>query len=238
MVTATVQSGAAVEQLAVSAYEVPTDVPESDGTLAWNTTTLVLVEAEAGGERGLGFTYCDVAAGRLIESMLGGEVEGCDALSPPAAWARMQLLVRNVGRPGIAACAIAAVDVALWDLKAKLLGLALADALPRFHETVPVYGSGGFTSYSEERLMKQVSGWAEEGIGAVKIKVGRDPAADLDRVAVARGVWEIIMPSHHMCRVSSPNSHMQSESPLSGGNGAVRTPQCLPRRLASNLAAP
>ncbi|HEX6457363.1 MAG TPA: enolase C-terminal domain-like protein [Thermoleophilaceae bacterium] len=177
---------AAIERLAVSAYEIPTDEPESDGTLEWDSTTLVLVEASAGGETGLGFTYSDVSAAKLIEGKLADSVKGCDALSPQAAWATMQETVRNVGQQALSAMAISAVDIALWDLKARLLGVALADLLGRFHARVPVYGSGGFTSYSNERLAEQLGGWASQGIPRVKLKVGRDPNADPERVRAAR----------------------------------------------------
>ncbi len=182
-----VASQVAVERLAVSAYEVPTDEPESDGTLQWGSTTLVLVEASAGDETGLGFTYADASAAKLIEGKLADVVRGADPMSPQAAWAEMQAAVRNLGQRGIAAMAISAVDVALWDLKARLLGLALADLLGRFHARAPVYGSGGFTSYSNERLASQLAGWARDGgIPRVKMKVGRDPSADLERVRMAR----------------------------------------------------
>jgi L-alanine-DL-glutamate epimerase-like enolase superfamily enzyme len=183
---ATVASGAAVERVSVSAYEIPTDAPESDGTLEWDSTTLVLVEAAGGGEVGIGFTYADVSAARLIEGKLAGAVRGCDALWPQAAWASMRVAVRNLGGEALCAMAISAVDVALWDLKARLLDVALADLLGRFHERVPVYGSGGFTSYSNERLCEQLSGWVEESIPRVKMKVGRDPDGDAGRVRAAR----------------------------------------------------
>jgi L-alanine-DL-glutamate epimerase-like enolase superfamily enzyme len=184
--TAVSEKAAAIERLEASAFRIPTDAPESDGTFEWDSTTLVLVEVEAAGAVGLGFTYDDVAAATLIDSMLRDVVVGGDALSPPAAWMRMQAKVRNAGRPGIAATAISAVDIALWDLKAKLLGVPLADLLPRFHESVPVYGSGGFTSYSDDRLRDQLGSWAAAGIARVKMKVGRDPEADLERVRAAR----------------------------------------------------
>src|SRR5436309_10177924 len=131
--SAVVATEAAIERIAVSAFEIPTDQPESDGTLEWDSTTLVLVEASAGGQTGLGFTYSDVSAARLIESKLANTVRGRDALSPQAAWATMQEAVRNVGQQALAAMAISAVDIALWDLKARLLGVALADLLGRFH---------------------------------------------------------------------------------------------------------
>ena len=182
-----VTSDVAVDRLAVSAYRVPTDQPESDGTLEWDATTIVLVRAEAGGESGLGYTYADAAAGELIESPLAGAVRRSDPMSPQSAWAAMWRTVRNVGQPGLAAMAISAVDVALWDLKARLLGVSLADLLGRFHESVPVYGSGGFTSYSKEHLAEQMAHFAEQGLTRVKMKVGRIPTADPMRVRTARG---------------------------------------------------
>jgi L-alanine-DL-glutamate epimerase-like enolase superfamily enzyme len=177
---------ARVERIEVSAYTVPTDSPESDGTLQWDSTTMVLVEAMGGGERGLGYTYGDVAVGTFVESKLADEVEGADAMSPPTAWASMQHAIRNSGRPGVGAMAVSAVDIALWDLRARLMGVPLAEALPRFHDSVPVYGSGGFTSYSDEQLANQLGGWAQGGIPRVKMKVGREPGGDRGRIGVAR----------------------------------------------------
>src|SRR5439155_25764373 len=108
---------------------VPTDQPEADGTLAWDATTIVVVHAFGGGEWGLGFTYADVATATLIESRLGSVVAGLDALAPQAAWAEMVGATRNLGRPGITSMAIAAVDNALWDLKARLLEIPLCSLL-------------------------------------------------------------------------------------------------------------
>ena len=176
----------AVERLEVSAYTVPTDSPESDGTLAWDSTTMVLVEASGGGKRGLGYTYGDVSTGKLIKSKLADVVEGRDAMDVQSSWAAMEYSLRNTGAPGVGSMAIAAVDVALWDLKAKLLDLPLATLLGRFHLGVPVYGSGGFTSYSIEQLQDQLSGWVERGIPRVKMKVGREPTEDPRRVRAAR----------------------------------------------------
>src|SRR3954452_15172957 len=175
-----------VEGLEVAAYEIPTDGPESDGTLEWDSTTVVLVEAFNGNQRGLGYTYGDRAAATLIRSKLEDIVRGADAMPPGAVWSAMRHELRNAGQQGIGAMSISAVDIALWDLKARLLGLTLADALPRIHSAVPIYGSGGFTSYDERRLREQLRGWVESGIHSVKMKVGRDPDADPARVAAAR----------------------------------------------------
>jgi L-alanine-DL-glutamate epimerase-like enolase superfamily enzyme len=177
---------ASIERLEVSVYTVPTDYPESDGTAAWDATTMVLVHAHAGGRTGLGWTYGDVSSATVIRSVLCDVVEGRDAMRVTAAWEAMVAACRNLGRPGVASMAIAAVDSALWELKARLLDLPLATLLDAAHDAVPIYGSGGFTSYHDDRLAAQLSGWVEQGISRVKMKVGREPERDLERVRVAR----------------------------------------------------
>lgn len=173
-----------VEGLDAAAYTVPTDGPESDATLAWDSTTAVVVRARAAGETGLGYTYGPAAIAELIAGKLAGEVEGRDALHPQAAAAALERSLRNAGRPGMGAMALSAVDVALWDLKGRLLGVALADLLGRFHDAVPIYASGGFTSWPDERLRE----WAAQvaPTGRVKVKVGREPARDPRRLTVVR----------------------------------------------------
>jgi L-alanine-DL-glutamate epimerase-like enolase superfamily enzyme len=175
-----------VERLEVHAYTIPTDEPESDGTLEWDSTTIVVVEAHADGHAGLGYTYCDSAAAEVVSSQLAGVVEGADAMDVRAAWLRMGAQLRNAGRPGIGFCAISAVDQALWDLKARLLDVPLVVLLGAAHDDVPIYGSGGFCSYSEERLRDQLGGWAASGIPRVKMKVGREPDRDPARLDAAR----------------------------------------------------
>lgn len=175
-----------IDRIEVSAYKVPTDFPESDGTLQWDSTTLVLVEARAGDETGLGYTYADTAAARLIHDLLSKVVAGCDVMATAACWEAMVRRTRNLGRPGIVSMAISAVDSALWDLKARLLDLPLVTLLGSVRESVPVYGSGGFTSYSEQQLQQQLAGWVEQGIPRVKMKVGCDARADIERVRAAR----------------------------------------------------
>jgi L-alanine-DL-glutamate epimerase-like enolase superfamily enzyme len=177
---------ATIDEVEVSAYKIPTDLPESDGTAAWDATTIVVVEVRGGGRSGLGWTYGDVSSATTVRSTLRDVVIGRDALRVTAAWQAMGEACRNLGRPGVASMAIAAVDTALWDLKARILELPLATVLDAAHETVPVYGSGGFTSYSDEQLAAQLGGWVAQGIPRVKMKVGREPARDLQRVHVAR----------------------------------------------------
>ncbi len=175
-----------VRKIEVAAYTVPTDLPESDGTLQWNSTTLVVVQASAGDETGLGYTYANRATASLIHELLAKIVEGGDAMAVRANWEAMAVHARNLGRPGIVSMAISAVDSALWDLKARLLGLPLVTLLDPVREGIPIYGSGGFTSYSERQLEEQLSAWVAAGIQRVKMKVGRDAQADPQRVRVAR----------------------------------------------------
>jgi L-alanine-DL-glutamate epimerase-like enolase superfamily enzyme len=165
-------------ELAVSAYTVPTDAPESDGTFAWDATTLVVVECDGG----LGWTYAPAAAGALIEQLLAPALDDLDDV--PGAWASMLAAIRNAGPWGLAMYALSAVDIALWDRRARRLDVSLAGLLGRRRETVDVYGSGGFCSYSDARLREQLGGWVEEGIPRVKMKVGR--GRDEARVAAAR----------------------------------------------------
>jgi L-alanine-DL-glutamate epimerase-like enolase superfamily enzyme len=178
--------GSRVEDVAATAYEVPTDRPESDGTLEWDSTTIVVVEVSAGDLRGLGYTYGHASIATVVGSKLSPLVAGLDALAPPRAWAAMQRELRNFGRQGLCAMAISAVDIALWDLRAKLLGLSLADSLGRYREAIPAYGSGGFTSYTDTELADQLRGWVARGCRRVKIKVGREPESDPGRIAAAR----------------------------------------------------
>lgn len=175
-----------IDGVRVGAYTVPTEAPESDGTLEWDSTTIVVVEVSAGSTTGLGYTYAAPAAARVVTDTLTYQIVGRDPMATGAAWAAMVHEIRNQGRPGVVSSAISAVDIALWDLKAKLLGLSVADTIGRTHESVPVYGSGGFTSLDDAALDAQLAGWAAEGLHAVKMKVGRDPDSDPHRTDVAR----------------------------------------------------
>jgi L-alanine-DL-glutamate epimerase-like enolase superfamily enzyme len=177
---------ARIADVRAAAYRVPTEQPESDGTLEWDAVTLVVAEVDAGGHTGLGYSYTDAGATALITGTLAEAVRGRDALATNGAWWSMVTAIRNLGWPGVSATAISAVDVALWDLKAKLLDLCLADLLGRAHDSVPIYGSGGLTSYSQAQLCEQLAGWVAQGIGRVKMKVGREPDADPARVHAAR----------------------------------------------------
>lgn len=178
----------AVTEVETAAYRVPLEQPESDGTLSWSAPTLVIVRVRCGPHHGLGYTYAPAAAARIVDDTLATVVTGSDAMAPGRAWDAMARAVRNQGLRGPAAAAISAVDVALWDLKARLLDVALMTLLDGYHDSVPGYGSGGFTNFDDTQLERQLSAWTTEGLPAVKIKVGTDPADDPRRVGLAREI--------------------------------------------------
>jgi L-alanine-DL-glutamate epimerase-like enolase superfamily enzyme len=186
-------NGPAVTALETAVYVVPTDAPEADGTLAWDKTTMVLVTARAGREQGLGWSYASAGAQTVVTEMLADVVTGRDAFDIAGTAEAMARQVRNAGLPGVAATAISAVDIALWDLKARLLGQPLAGLLGLARQDVPVYGSGGFTSYDDTRTRQQLSEWVEkERIPRVKIKIGEswggNERRDIARTELAREV--------------------------------------------------
>ncbi|HEU0169517.1 MAG TPA: enolase C-terminal domain-like protein [Chloroflexota bacterium] len=184
---------AVIERLEVSAYVIPTSQPEADGTIAWDSTTVVIVEAVADGCRGLGLSYASKAAAVLVQEKLESTVTGKPVENVRDCWQAMVNSVRNMGRPGVAATAISAVDIALWDLKARLHELPLYQLLGPRREHVPIYGSGGFTTYSERELIEQLGGWVQQGIPRVKMKIGKDWGACLaEDVARAKAVRHAI----------------------------------------------
>lgn len=187
------RADAPIDAVTAAAYRIPTDGPEADGTISWTSTTMIVVRAHADGQIGTGWTYGAAVACPLINDKLAGIAVGRDAMDVTGAYDAMSRSARNLGRLGIAACAISAVDVALWDLKARLLDIRLARLLGETRDTVPIYGSGGFTSYDDAQLENQFTHWVhEQGIPRVKMKIaeswGSREDRDLARVARARKI--------------------------------------------------
>ena len=171
-----------IDSVDVRAYTIPTDAPEADGTLSWDSTTMVLAEVEAAGTRGIGWTYGSRACASVITDVLADVVRGRSPLDVAGSSDAMIKAVRNLTRPGVAGYAISAVDVALWDLKARILGLPLQHLLGAVRDSVPVYGSGGFTAYSQHQLRDQLEGWVGKlSIPRVKIKIGESWGTNLAR---------------------------------------------------------
>jgi L-alanine-DL-glutamate epimerase-like enolase superfamily enzyme len=180
-----------IQDVTASVYRFPTDQPEADGTLAWSSTTMVVVEIRAGGQVGLGYTYAAAACAGLIEQVLTPAIRHRPVLDVTGSWEAMVRAIRNLGRPGLVSCAISAVDTALWDLKAKLLGVPVCRLLGVVHEAVPIYGSGGFTTYDEAAARAQLLQWVQDWrLPRVKIKIGEswggNVSRDLARIRFAR----------------------------------------------------
>lgn len=184
-------TGALVTELRARSHRIPLPHPETDGTLAWDATTVITVEALADNRVGLGWTYGPAAVAAVVGEVLSPVVRAVPATDVGLAHLRMRQASRNAPTPGLASLAISAVDVALWDLKAKLLDAPLADLFGRVRSSVPLYGSGGFTSMTDNQLVEQLTGWVvDDGMTAVKIKIGEDRGGnierDVHRIALAR----------------------------------------------------
>lgn len=179
--------GPLIESVEASAYRIPTDGRQGDGTFHWSATELLVVHIRAGGEVGWGYSYTGALAGAaLVRDTLAPSVMGSRAMDLPSLWRHMNQALRNTGRPGLGLMAASAMDVALWDLKGKLLNAPLSTLWGNARAGVPVYGSGGSTTYTDEQLQTQLADWRQLGLSAVKIKLGISLEEDLRRVELAR----------------------------------------------------
>jgi L-alanine-DL-glutamate epimerase-like enolase superfamily enzyme len=179
-------SGATIRSGKISAFRIPTDQPESDGTATWDSTTVVVIELTAGDVTGLGFSYANATAAHAAQELTQKVILGRNPSDIPSLHSALDIEVRNWGRPGLVSSAISAIDICLWDLKARLLERPLVDLLGRMRGEIAAYGSGGFTSYTEKQLIGQLSGWATEGLRSVKMKIGREPGKDVQRVTAVQ----------------------------------------------------
>ena len=139
---------------------------------------------------GLGIGQASPGVRQVIEAGLKDLLIGQDPFDIEKIWNDMFWRVRGYGRKGVAFCALSAVDIGLWDLKAKALHLPLYKLLGAYTDSVPIYGSGGWTNFSERELVEEMAGYAEQGIKCVKMKVGKDfgqsEREDLVRLAAVR----------------------------------------------------
>ncbi|WP_433677874.1 enolase C-terminal domain-like protein [Nocardia sp. CA-119907] len=167
--------------ITVATYRFPTPYPEADGTLSWDSTTAVLVSIPAGEQRGIGWTYSSPAAAVVIEQHLAPLLRGRPAADVTACWIEMCRACRNFGFTGVVAHAVSAVDIAMWDLKARLLGVPLTTLFGAVRPATPVYGSGGFTTLTDDQLAAQIIDWRSAGCTAMKIKIGARFGAEITR---------------------------------------------------------
>jgi L-alanine-DL-glutamate epimerase-like enolase superfamily enzyme len=170
-----------IASVTVSVRRFPLPEPESDGTLTWDATTAVIVSLEAGGHTGLGWTYSSPAAAVIIAEHFADILDERDAFDISGGWQAMHRAGRNFGTRGLFMQALSAVDIAWWDLKARLLGVSLVDLFGASRDRVPIYGSGGFTNLAAGQLEEQVAWWQSVGCTAMKIKIGEAWGSRADR---------------------------------------------------------
>lgn len=197
-----------IKDLIVRSYLIPTDAPESDGTFVWDKTIMVTVTVFSGNDHGFGYTYADLSTARLINDNLKDLIIGKSVFANTGLWADMNRKVRNLGAAGVSSMAISAVDIALWDLKARILKVPLVFLLGINKNETAVYGSGGFTSYSDEQMTRQFEGWLDEGISMFKMKIGRNKENDFERIRLARSV----IGNHNLLFIDANGAYYPAEA--------------------------
>ncbi|MFY7068154.1 mandelate racemase/muconate lactonizing enzyme family protein [Nocardiopsis changdeensis] len=159
-----------------------------DGGVDRNDIVVVEVDTDTG-LTGTGFSWTPLIGARSVRALLEDDLRPALLGGPahPSRWDELRRHLREAGTSGITLMALAAVDIALWDLTAKAAGLPLVEHLGRRRTTVPAYGSGVNLDYPLTDLQDQVRRWLAAGHRAVKIKVGSpDPARDAERVRAVR----------------------------------------------------
>lgn len=184
-----------IEHVQVDHFRIPLPVVLSDSTHGeMSHFGLITVRIEnTVGQQGLGYTYCvgDIG-GDAIRSLIDRELAplllGTDASEIENFWNRMWWHLHFVGRGGIAAFAMAAVDIALWDLRARIDDKPLWRFLGGEDPNVRAYAGGIDLQFTLQELETQTRGFLKDGFRAIKMKVGRDDLGeDVERVAAMRG---------------------------------------------------
>lgn len=184
-----------IQDIVVNHYGVPIEGPSVDATHGkMDTVELIVVEMTTdNGLKGLGYAYTIGVGGsaikRLIEKSLKPILIGENADFKHKLWEKMWWHLHWVGRGGIASFAISAIDIALWDLHAKSLGVPLYKLIGAHKQRIPAYGSGVDLELTPEELGVKVLDYINMGLNAIKIKVGsQDIKKDLDRIEKVRSV--------------------------------------------------
>src|ERR671933_295447 len=189
---------ARIERVRCQLYFVPLRQPASDAKVFTGrqkpldqvAVLLAWIQTSDGGD-GFGLSYSKRAGGPALHAHareIAPELLGEDASDIGRLWDKLQWAGASVGRGGLAVQAIAAFDVALWDLKAKRAGLPLAKLLGAYRDGVRCYNtSGGFLSVAAEEAVANAEAALASGVGGIKLKVGHpDPRVDIERVELAR----------------------------------------------------
>ena len=183
----------AIERIATSYYRVPVAPSGDAGHGLLDSEELILVEITADGLTGHGYAYTIGRGGRAVQALIEHDLVplllGQDAADVEALWQRMWQGLLYVGRGGLLAFAVAALDIALWDLRGLRQQQPLWQAAGGTRRSIPAYGSGVDLPKPLDQLLQQVEGFLKRGFSAVKIKVGRpDPADDHARIGAVRAL--------------------------------------------------
>src|SRR5215210_2254704 len=193
MSTASHPASDRINRVRVSSCYLPLAAPISDAKVLTGRqkpmTEIAFLFAEISTEAGfsgVGYSYSKRAGGQGLfahAKEIAPELLGEDPNDIQRLWTKLVWAGASVGRSGLSTQAIAAMDIALWDLKAKRAGLPLAKLLGAHRDSVQCYNtSGGFLSLSIEEVLAKAEASRERGIGGVKIKVGQpDTAVDIRR---------------------------------------------------------
>jgi L-alanine-DL-glutamate epimerase-like enolase superfamily enzyme len=179
-----------IEDVRTEWLRVPISPPIADATHVLRLMDLILVEVRAGDFRGssymLSFDYGPAVLRGLVDQELKRHIVGMDADNIRAVYEANLRVTEYIGREGVAMWGTAAIDVALWDLLARRLGVPASLLFGANTKAVPVYGSGGWISYTDEQLADEVSSYVSRGFAGVKIKIGGDEDRDVERVRSVR----------------------------------------------------
>lgn len=183
----------AIEQIVTRYYRVPVDPSGDAGHGLLDSEELILVEITADGLTGHGYAYTIGRGGRAVQALIEHDLAplllGQDATDVEALWSRMWQTLLYVGRGGLLAFAVAALDIALWDLRGLRQGQPLWQAAGGARRSIPAYGSGVDLPKPLDQLLQQVERFLNRGFSAVKIKVGRpDPEDDHARIGAVRAL--------------------------------------------------
>jgi L-alanine-DL-glutamate epimerase-like enolase superfamily enzyme len=182
--------GGIVTRISSRTYRLPMPKPWGGAVTCQYLVVAGLESSDGGAGQGFSWTVLPGAAlaiQAVLDADCGPAVEG-GPVAPEAAWDRLWRQLRECGG-GVTTLAMAAVDIGLWDLRAKACGLSLADLLGRQRDRVPVYASGVNRHLTLAELEDQVRRWVAAGHSRFKIKVGLPSLdEDLERVAAVRKI--------------------------------------------------
>jgi L-alanine-DL-glutamate epimerase-like enolase superfamily enzyme len=205
-----------IKKVSANLYQIPVHRDMHDAIRHFNKMDVVFVRLETDeGIQGLGFTYSIIRHGArevcsIIQNSINDVVKGMNPLNHEQVWCQMWRKLDWVGRGGIAVLAIAAVDIAIWDLKSKVAGIPLHRLFGGYRDKVPVYNTdGGWLNHSLDQLVEETREIVRAGFRGTKIKVGKeDPAEDVERIAAVR---EVLGP-HRTLMVDANERFTQAEA--------------------------